>query len=87
MSVNGSSGVPRKDFVRRRMARRQLALEANFEMWFCPRNLVADSEIQEFEWPNFFEWVGEKVDRRVCHMVLSERERERDSEGVRFVRI
>ena len=42
----------------------------------CPREIIVESETQEFEGLNFFERVVEKVDGRLCRMVLSERENE-----------
>ena len=39
---------------------------------------MSESETQELAWLNFVESVVEKVDGRVCHVDLSERERERD---------
>ena len=44
---------------------------------------MADSETQNLERKDFFEWIVEKVDGGFFQMVLSERH----SESVRFVRI
>ena len=49
----------------------------------CPRKIMSDSETQEFEWLNFLKRIIEKVDRRICQMVLLERDRD----SVKFVRI
>ena len=56
-------------------------MEYCYRLW--PRKIKAACDIQEFEWLNFLKRIVKKVDRRICQMVLSER----DSEIVRFVRI
>jgi len=48
-----------------------------------PRKIMADCEMSEFEGLIFLYRIVKKVYRRVCHMVLSER----DTEIMRFVRI
>ena len=58
-------------------------MEANIEMWFAQRKIMADSETQEFEQLNFLKTIVKKVVGRVCQTVLSERDRE----SVRSVKI
>ena len=59
-----SSGGPRKDFARRRIPSRRLALEARFEIVAFPGKVMADSEAQKLERKDFFQRIVEKVDGR-----------------------
>ena len=58
-----SSGGPRKDFARRRIPSRRMALEARLDgnVTF-PGKIMADSETQKLERKDFFQRIVEKVD-------------------------
>ncbi len=62
-----SSGVPRKDFPRRRMPS---GFGGQLGDVVFPRKIMADSETQKLERQNFLERIVEKVDGGGCPVDL-----------------